>query len=110
MSMKDHLELIERLEAGNEEQINESKQINEEVDTTAAKKELKGKLKALKDAMDGFANMDENTFKLIEAMPNGLKAVMTIQDSFSKINTRISDLEHNLSNAQKWDAKKLGKE
>jgi hypothetical protein len=50
------------------------------------KKELKGKLKALKDGMYGFVNMDENTFDLIEAMSNGLKTVVTIQDSFSKMN------------------------
>lgn len=103
MSMKKHVELIESLSSQNFDQL------NEDVDTNKAKKEIKDKIKDLQKAIDAFSDMSDDAGALLQAMPSGMKNAMSVQKSLSGIDEKLDALKSSLDNAQDWDSEKLNK-
>ena len=83
--------------------------LKEAVATDKPRRELKEKIKNLKAAMKEFTDFSDDEGKLLQAMPNGMKNVMAVQDTFSKAKEKLDGLENSLMNAQEWDSKKLEK-
>ena len=102
MSIKKHLELIESVSAQGES-------LNEDVDTNKAKKEIKDKIKELQKAIDAFGDMSDDAGALLQAMPSGMKNVMSVQKTLTGVDEKLDALKSSLDNAQDWDSEKLKK-
>lgn len=81
--------------------------LNEDVDTDKAKKDLQSKIKKIEDAISDFKDMSDNTAQLIDALPKGVSQFSALNKQIGELQKELDSLNNKLINAQDWDSNKL---